>query len=186
MRNHPAHPGATCTLALLLTAGSGAATAAAPPGPYLGAGVGVYTLDIDDIDFDDSAALVRGFGGMRFGPYWAIEADYQRLAESKDEVLDVDVELDVEAWTVSVRPIIPLGEVIDLYGRVGWTWYDAEVNASSGGFEASLDGSGNEFTWGGGVDFHLGDTLTLRGDVSRIEIEDTDLNIVSASIMLRF
>jgi opacity protein-like surface antigen len=186
MRKPIAHWRAGCSLALLTTFASATTLAAAPPGPYLGAGVGVYTLDIDDIDFDDSAALIRGFGGLRLGAHWAVEADYQRLAESKDEVLGADVELDVEAWTLSLRPIFPIGEVVDIYGRAGWTWYDAEATASAAGIDASVDDSGNEFTWGGGVDFHLGDLLTLRGDFSRIEIEDTDLNIISASILLRF
>jgi hypothetical protein len=36
------------------------------------------------------------------------------------------------------------------------------------------------------VDFHLGDLLTLRGEVSRIEVDDTDLNLVSAAVLLRF
>ena len=173
------------TTPFLLLAGT-PALAAAPPGPYLGIGAGVYTLDVDEADFDDTAALVRGFGGWRLNPYWAVEVDYQRLAESKDEVQGVDVELDVEAWTLSARPMLPIGEVIDLYGRVGWTWYDAEATASNGIFDISLDDSGSEFTWGGGVDVHLGDMLTLRADLSRIEIEDTDLDIVSASVLLRF
>ena len=186
MRKSIACSGAAGTAVLILTLASTTATAAAPPGPYLGVGAGVYTLDIDEVDFDDSAALVRGFGGWRLGPYWAVEADYQELAESEDAVSGVDVELDVHAWTLSVRPILPIGEVIDLYARAGWTWYDAEATASNGPFQASLDDSGSEVTGGGGVDVHLGDMLTIRGDVSRIEIEDTDLDIVSASILLRF
>ena len=155
---------------------------AAQPGAYLGAGVGGYTLDIDDIDYDDSAALLRGFGGFRLNDNWAIEADYQRFLEAEDDFLGVDAELDFEGYGISVRPIIPLGNLIDLYGKIGWTWYDAE--ASAGGF--AIDDSGDDFTWGGGVDFHLGDLLTLRGEVSRIEVEDTDLNLVSAAVLLRF
>ncbi|MEQ8857407.1 MAG: porin family protein [Pseudomonadales bacterium] len=155
---------------------------AAQPGPYVGAGVGIYTLDIEDINYDDSAALFRGFGGYRINDNWAIEADYQRFSEAEDDILGTDVKLDFEAWGVSVRPILPIGP-IDLYARAGWTWYDAEANV--GGF-GSVDGSDDDFTWGGGVDFHLGDLLTLRGDISRIEIEDTDLNLVSAAILLKF
>lgn len=175
----------TATAASLLLACSTGVLAAAPPGPYLGAGIGAYTLDVEDT-FDDSAAMVRGFGGFRFSPYWAVEIDYQRLTESEDEIAGVDVELDVDAWTLSLRPILPIGETIDLYGRAGWIWYDATAETSSPGFDFSLDDSGSEFTWGAGVDFHLGEMLTLRGDWSRVEIEDTDLDIVSASLVFRF
>lgn len=184
MRNTFARSAALSAAGALLACSAGA-FAAAPPGPYLGAGVGAYTLDVEDT-FDDSAAMVRGFGGLRLGPYWAVEADYQKLTETEDRIAGVDVELDVDAWTLSVRPILPLGEVVDLYGRAGWTWYDAKVTASTPGFDFSLDDSGSEFTWGGGVDFHLGTMLTLRADWSRIEIDDTDLDIVSAGVLLRF
>ncbi len=172
-------------LALVAVAAAWASSpaSAAPPGPYVGAGVGLYTLDIDDVNYDDSAALFRGFGGYRINDNWAIEADYQRFSEAEDDLLGTDVELDFEAWGVSVRPILPIGDLIDLYARVGWTWYDAEANVNGFG---SIDGSDDDFTWGGGIDFHLGDLLTLRGDVSRIEIEDTDLNLISAAILLRF
>lgn len=155
---------------------------AAQPGAYVGGGVGVYTLDIDDIDYDDSAALLRGFAGFRLNDNWAIEGDYQRFSEAEDDFLGVDAELDFEGYGVALRPIIPLGNLVDLYGKVGWTWYDAD--ASAGGF--AISDSGDDFTWGGGVDFHLGDLLTLRGEVSRIEIDDTDLNLVSAAVLLRF
>jgi opacity protein-like surface antigen len=156
---------------------------AAQPGFYLGGGVGMYALEIDELDYDDDAALLRGFGGFRLSDHWAIEADYQYFQESEDRVLGQDVKLDFKALTLSVRPIIPLGSAIDLYARAGWTWYDAE--ASVPGFGA-VDGSDDDFTWGGGVDFHLGDLLTLRGDISRVEIEDSDLNLISAAVILRF
>lgn len=164
---------------------------AAQPGPYLGGGVGLYTLDVDDIDYDDSAALFRGFGGWRLNDNWAIEADYQRFTESEDDFLGTDVELDFEGYGVALRPIIPVGDLLDIYGKVGWTWYDGEVNLSCSGdacpaVATSVTGSDDDFTWGGGVDFHLGDLLTLRGEISRIEIEDTDLNLISAALLLRF
>lgn len=179
--NHPIVRGIAASAALLACAWS-PTLLAAQPGAYLGGGVGVYTLDIDDIDYDDSAALFRGFGGLRLNDNWAIEADYQAFTEAEDDFLGEDVELDFEGYGVSVRPIIPLGDLIDIYGKIGWTWYDAEANVA--GF--SINEDGDDFTWGGGVDFHLGDLLTLRGEVSRIEVDDTDLSLVSAAVLLRF
>lgn len=180
--NHSRFRGLTAAGVLLACAAAPSAQAA-QPGFYLGGGVGMYTLDIDDLDYDDDAALLRGFGGFRLNDHWAIEADYQYFQQAEDEVLGQDVELDFQAITLSVRPILPLGDAIDLYARAGWTWYDAEASVS--GFPA-VDGSDDDFTWGGGIDFHLGDLLTLRGDVSRVEVEDSDLNLVSAAVILRF
>jgi len=162
---------------------------AADLGPYIGAGAGVYTLSLDDDeidDFDDNAAFGRVFGGIRLTDHLAIEGDYQRLAETKDNLLGADVELDGSAWGVSLRPVLPVTEFIDLYGRVGWSWYDVEAKATALGTTFSVDGSDDDFTWGGGVDINLGQSLSLRGDFSRIEIEDTDLNLISAGIFFRF
>ncbi len=120
MRHHAAYSGAAGAVSLLLTSLCTPAEAASPPGPYLGVGAGAYTLDIHDLDtgdfqsdsghYGDAAAMVRGFGGLRLGPYWAVEADYQRLAQSQDSIRNVNVDVDLHAWTVSVRPILPLGE----------------------------------------------------------------------------
>lgn len=171
------------TMACALAAAAAAPFAqAAQRGLYLGGGAGLYTLEIDDLEFDDDAALLRAFGGFRFSDHWAVEADYQYLSEAKDAFLGQDVELDFEGYGISVRPILPLGDRLDLYGRIGWTWYDAEASIAGVG----IDGSDDDFTWGGGVDFHLGDLLTLRGEVSRIEVDDTDLSLVSAAVLLRF
>ncbi|MEQ8485620.1 MAG: porin family protein [Pseudomonadales bacterium] len=180
------------TLALAAVAGALSAAqpaAAADLGPYLGAGVGIYTLSLDDDefdDFDDNAAFGRLFGGMRLTDHLAIEADYQKLAETKDDLLGAEVEVDASAWTLSIRPILPVTDFIDLYGRLGWTWYDVNAKASGFGSSFRVEDSGSDFTWGGGIDVNLSQSLSLRGDFSRIEIEDTDLNLISAGILFRF
>lgn len=174
-----------------LTTGIAAAApaSAADLGPYIGAGAGIYTLSLDDDefeDFDDNAAFGRVFGGVRLTDHLAIEGDYQRLAKTKDNLLGADVELDGTAWGVSIRPILPITEFIDLYARAGWTWYDVEATATVLGTSASVTGNDSDFTWGGGIDINLGQSLSLRGDFSRIEIEDTDLNLISAGVFFRF
>lgn len=179
---------------LALATAAGALTAAQPAaaadlGPYLGAGVGIYTLSLDDDefdDFDDNAAFGRLFGGVRISDNLAIEADYQKLAETKDDLLGAEVKVDASAWTLSVRPILPVTDFIDLYGRLGWTWYDVNAKASGFGSSFSIEDSDSDFTWGGGIDINLGQSLSLRGDFSRVEIADTDLNLISAGILFRF
>jgi OmpA-OmpF porin, OOP family len=162
---------------------------AADLGPYIGVGAGIYTLSLDDDeldDFDDNAAFGRLFGGMRLTDNLAVEVDYQKLAETKDDLFGGELELDATAWSVSIRPILPITDFIDLYGRLGWAWYDVEATASALGTSFSIEDSDDDFTWGGGVDINLGQSLSLRGDFSRIEIEDTDLNLISAGVFFRF
>jgi len=158
---------------------------AADTGLYLGGAVGAYTLDIDDTDFDDGATVAKFFAGYRLHPNLAIEADYQKLFEADDDILGVNAEVDADAWTVALRPTLPITDFIDLYGKIGYTWYDVETKASLLGVSTTLDDSDSDFSWGGGVDFNFGN-LSLRGELSRIEVNDADLNLLTAGVVFKF
>ena len=47
------------------------------------------------------------------------------------------------------------------------------------------DESDGAFTYGGGVGLNFGN-VSLRGEVSRIDIDDAELNLVSANVLVRF
>ena len=158
---------------------------AAEQGLYLGGGVGVYTLDIDATSFDDNATVAKAIAGYRFGDNFAIEVDYQKLFEVEDNILGVKAQLDADAWTVSLRPILPISDVVDLYAKVGYTWYDIEARASILGVSITDDDSDSSFSWGGGVDLNFGN-LSLRGEVARIEVDDADLNLITVGVLVRF
>ena len=154
-------------------------------GLYIGGGIGAYTLDIDDTDFDDGATVAKIFAGYRLHRNLAVEVDYQKLFESDDDLLGVNAEVEVDAWTVALRPTLPLTDYIDLFAKVGYTWYDVETKASLLGVSAFEDESDSDFSWGGGVDFNFGN-LSLRGELSRIEVNDADLNLITAGVVFRF
>ena len=158
---------------------------AAEQGLYLGGGVGVYTLDIDDTSFDDKATVAKAFLGYRFSDHVALEVDYQKLFEVEDDIIGVEAELDADAWTVSLRPILPITDFMDLYAKVGYTWYDIEAKTTILGFSISDDDSDSALSWGAGVDLNFGN-VSLRGEVTRIEVDDADLNLVSAGVVFRF
>jgi OOP family OmpA-OmpF porin len=154
-------------------------------GLYLGGGAGVYNLDINDTDFDDNATVGKIFAGYRLHPNLAIEADYQKLFEADDDILGLKTEVDADAWTVALRPTLPLTDFVDLYAKVGYTWYDVKTKASLLGVSTTDSESDSDFSWGGGVDFNFGN-LSLRGEFSRIEVNDADLNLLTAGVMFRF
>ncbi len=158
---------------------------AADTGLYLGAGVGAYTLDIDDTDFDDNSTVAQAIVGFQLGNFLAVEGSYQKLFDVEDDVLGSEVELDADAWSLALRPMIPVTPLVDVYGKVGYAWYEVEAQTEIFGFSFSEDDSDSAFTWGAGVDVNLG-KLSIRGEVSRIEIDDTDLNLVSAALLYHF
>ena len=174
--------------AVLAALGLSSAALAEETGVYFGGGVGTYGVDIDEIDFDGSDQFVRALVGLRLSDNLAIEGDYVKLFETKDDILGGNAELEADAWGISVRPILPLSDSVELYGRAGWTWYDARFSATGLGvpLTVNVEDEDSAFTWGGGVDLRFWDNLSLRADFSRIELEDTDLNLVSAQLVFRF
>ncbi len=170
--------------ALVLLGVSTFSANAAEQGLYMGGGVGVYTLDIDDTSFDDNATVAKVIAGFRFSDGIAIEVDYQKLFEVEDDVLGVKAEIDAEAWTVSLRPILPVSDFLDLYAKIGYTWYDIEARTNILG-GVSIEDTEASFSWGGGVDLNFGN-VSFRGEVTRIEVDDADLNLVTAGVIVRF
>ena len=155
-------------------------------GLYIGGDVGRYGIDIDDVRFDDDAGFVRGVVGMRLSENLAIEGDYTKLYETSGDLLGSDADLDAHAWGISLRPILPLTERVELYGKVGWSWYDFELSTTANGVPLNEGDREDDFTWGAGVEYHLTDNLSLGCDFTRIEVDDADLNLVSAKLKFRF
>ena len=175
----------TCLLAGC-TAVVAAAPAAAETGLYLGGGVGVYTLDIDNTSFDDNSTVAKVFAGLRITDNLAIEGEYQKLFESKDDIFGSDAELEADAWTVSIRPILPLTDFLEVYGKIGYTFYEFESRAQVLGIDVTDEDSERDLTYGVGVDLNLSEGLALRGEVTRLDVDDADLNLVTAAIVFRF
>lgn len=175
----------TASAALLLSAAT-PAIADDHTGFYLGAGAGIYYVDFDDIDFDESAGNVRVFGGVRLLDFLALEVGYSQLFESSGEVLGADVDLDGDAFDVSVRPTLSLTDAVDLFGIVGWTEYDLDVTASGLGATASADASEGDLFYGLGAGLSLGDQIQVRGEWTSIDVSDADFGTLSVSATYRF
>ena len=66
----------------------------------------------------------------------------------------------------------PVAEQFDVIGRLGYT--TGEFEASGGGFSDTADVDG--FAFGIGGEFMFTDTFGVRGDYTRIEADDDDLD----------
>lgn len=170
----------------LLATGLCGAVQAEEQGFYAGSGAGMYYIDIDGLDFDESAASLRLFGGYQLNEYVAFEAGYTKLFEASTEVLGTDVDLDGTAWDVSVRPSFPVAESLTAYAILGWTEYDFEVSASAGGVSASGDGGDGDLHYGLGGAFSVNDSWLVRGEWSTVDVEDTDFGMFSLSAVYNF
>lgn len=179
---------------------------------YLGAGGGQSKFhDLDEVraacttvgatcSADDTDTGFKLFAGYRFSEFMALEAGYVDLGESvADAIVPVTATaaLTAEGGYISILPQIPIGTVGSIFGRVGLSAVKAELTASGGG-ELFSDNSGAAgFVFGAGGEVHLSEQISIRAEWERhsfdealelagIEVEAPDIDLLSASLILRF
>ncbi|WP_168198903.1 outer membrane beta-barrel protein [Luteimonas granuli] len=164
------------TLALALGATSLSAQAAEPVGWYAGAGVGQSMIDEPLIDDEDTAFQV--FGGYQFHPNFGVELGYTDFGEVDFDTAPGSLEAD----TVSLVAVgtLPFTERFSGYAKAGFHSWDAE--ARSAGLRADDDGT--DPTYGLGLQYRFTDNVALRGEYSRFEMDDADVDV--AQLQVRF
>ncbi|HEX7037324.1 MAG TPA: porin family protein [Pseudomonadales bacterium] len=171
----------------LLAAGLTGAVQAEDQGFYAGTGAGMYYVDIDGIDFDESAATLRAFGGFKLNPYLSFEAGFTNLFEASTDIEGVGVDLDGTAWDVSVRPSYPISETFTVFGVLGWTEYDFEMSVDAGnGISASADGGDGDLHYGLGGALTINDAWHVRGEWTTVDVDDVDFGMFSLSAVYNF
>ena len=167
----------------------------AQQGGYVGVGVGSATWDIDFTD--DSDTSIKLFGGFNLSENFAIEVAYADLGEVS---LSVNLPpffvftqtLEATALSAALAGQLPLGETFALFGKAGLAFVDAELTTEGTflGFPISSSESdtGSSVLLGFGLMLTPGETFALRLEFERyLEIiEDVDVDVVSASVLLRF
>lgn len=154
------------------------AHAANPTGFYAGAGVGQSM--VDEVFFDDEDTAFQVFGGYQFNPYFGLEAAYSDFG---------DINLrggpgHMEADTLSLVAVgtLPFTDNFSGYAKAGVHSWDADYRNHSILSPASADGT--DPTYGLGLQYRFSDTIALRGEYSRFEIDDLDMDL--AQLQIRF
>jgi len=179
---------------------------------YLGAGVGQSEYqDLEEVelacttlgaacDADDSDTGFKLFAGYRILHFIALEAGYIDFGESVADAtapVPAQAELSAEGGYISLLPQVPIGPFGIVFGRIGLSAVDAALTAAAGG--RSIDDSSGAVgvVFGAGAELHLTPSLSLRGewerhsfdealDVAGIDVDAPDIELLSASLVLRF
>jgi len=165
-------------LLLAVTLALAAASARAQDnGFYLGAGVSQAQIDDigDDLglggfDLDDTTWKV--IAGFRPLDRFAVEANYMDLGSESETFAGGDFDADARAVSGYLVGYLPF-PFLDLYGKLGLAWWEAEARASSTFGSFDLDDDGTEFAWGLGVQARLG-SLAARLEYEQFDIDNTD------------
>jgi len=182
-------------------------------GPYLGGGVGIARYSDAGIVADtcsafgytcpaeDSDTGYKIFAGYQFGRYVALEGSYVSLGKTQAELpADTRFSAEVQGVTIGLVPRIPVGERIDLFGKVGvMAWHvDLKAESPALGLSAQGDGAGADPVFGAGVAYRFHQNASLRLEWDRYNVDEevksdgatvnvgTDIDLFSANIMLQF
>ena len=150
---------------------------------------------------EEEDAAFQGILGYQINNYLGAEATIFDLGEpalSTDAPISATATVNVKGGAFSLLPQIPLGSIGAIFGRVGIAGGDVELVAEAPSLarRESASASGGTILWGAGGAINLGrfsirlewqryafnETLDLAG----IDIETPDLNVYSATLLIRF
>jgi len=189
------------TSALLVSA---PAFAADDSGFYIGAGFGETSVEVNDIEglkFDDSGTTFKILGGYQFMKYFGAELEYIDVGDAEDSYreeseglfAELDVTIGVSGFNASAVGILPLGEKFNVFAKAGFFMWDADfeldLDTNVPDFEDLSDkgtDDGTDFSWGIGAGYNFTENFGVRLEYQSFEITDTDLGLLSGSVLWMF
>ncbi len=175
---------------IALTAISMPAMAADKPAFYGSLGGGMYQLKSQG--FDETAATATILGGYNFNENVAVEAAYSRLSNVTDFVRLVesgegmDVRVGGNAWDLSTKLSLPLGDRFMPYGRLGWSYVDLSARATANGIAVRVNDYDDAFSWAIGTGIKLNKRFTVNGEYARVMVNEGDFDRMSLNLSYRF
>lgn len=175
------------SLAILGLAAGAAAHADVTPGFYAGASLGESSIEVDGADFDASDTAFKVFGGYLFNQHFAVEASWFDGGAPDERAGPASVEVELTGLTASAVGRLPLGDAFTLFGKIGFTSYDAEiVGRVNGDVFFSEDGSDEDVSYGVGGEFAIGQVFGLRAEYEMIDVSGGSFNMLSLGGVFRF
>ena len=165
------------TLAAVLLGGASLAHAQ-DTGWY--AGVGAGQARVDERGYDDEDTAFSVFGGYQFHRNFALEAGYTDHGELKPDVAGPD--LEVSSVSLAAVGILPFTDRFSGYAKAGVQRWD--LDRALPGLTGTGKDDGTDPLYGLGLQYRFNDTVALRGEYIRSEIEDLDVD--TAQVQVRF
>jgi opacity protein-like surface antigen len=153
-------------------------------GWYLGGGFGQFNAGIDDVNQVDDAVnrwneddtAYKLFAGYRLNKILGFELDYINLGEPSGAVVPgFNVDSSVDGFAPYVVATVPLGNFFEVYGRLGYYFYDATMGVENElGNRVQFDEESEDLVWGAGLGANVGEKLNIRFEYERFDLEGLD------------
>lgn len=135
---------------------------------------------------DGSSESATSFGiggGYWFNDNFAIEGRYDDFGEAEENYQDGTAtqtgKTSASAIGINVLAGVPVNEQFKLYAKIGVSFWDTDISATTyipeidTQFQFNEEFSGNEFTYGFGAEFKATDNLSIGAEYSSFAIEDS-------------
>lgn len=154
-------------------------------GGYVGLGVG--QSEINQGLFGEYGDGFKVFGGYRAHPNFAVEAAYMNFGEPSEDLFGIQKEYEACAAAVWAKGLWPATRNIELFGKVGWAYWEAESYTSVfGSPTVKKSWEGNDFTWGVGVAFNQWDKFSIQLEYEDVNADLDTITLWSISGLYRF
>ncbi len=160
--------------------------AGADTGFYIGGGIGLADIDLNtaNLDFDDDDAAYKAIAGYNFG--WVplvdigFEVAYTDFGEVSQTLLGNESRFSLTGISALAMAGIKTGPV-GFFAKAGVFSWDSESEFLG----SETDDSGDDLAYGIGVRFQLF-SAAIRAEIERFDIDDVDINYLSASAIWTF
>lgn len=158
---------------------------AADNGVYLGAGISQASVDFESagLNLGDDSTKFKVIAGVRPLDWLAVEVNYVDFGTFEDAIGPFSFEYELKGIDAFAVGLIEVG-LVDFFAKVGVIRWDQE--ASINNVSTSIDDSGNDLAFGGGVGFHFG-SIGLRAEYEKFEVDDdVDVDLITLALTWTF
>jgi len=145
---------------------------------------------------DDSDEGYKIFGGLRVNPNLAFEVAYMDMGEAAATSTTTTTTINkrtlgVSGLNFSVLGIMPLSKSFELFGKAGWTFWEAESKLT-GTVNSTATINDSDINIGFGANYNVDETFTLRAEFERLHnisyeaSSETPVTFLSNGVVVSF
>ena len=145
---------------------------------YAGAAVSQAYVNESGLDENDTGGKI--FGGYRFNDYIAAEAEYYDFGDQTDNTNS----FSVNGAGLALVGSVPVTDSLSVFAKGGLHSWNLDV---SGPIAAQFtDTSSTDPYYGVGIDYSINDRWGIRGEYTRYEVDNFDVDVASVGVVLSF
>ncbi len=145
---------------------------------YVGAAVSQAYVNESGLDENDTGGKL--FGGYRFNDYIAAEAEVYDFGDQSDSVNS----FSVNGGGIALVGSVPVNDSFRVFAKGGIHSWNLDV---SGPIATQFqDTSDTDPYYGVGVDYSINNRWAIRGEYTRYEVNDFDVDVASVGVVLSF